>query len=94
VAAMVMIDAVIRLVRGVLGHEESAANDSFSGDHRLLEHAQYTRPREFRGLTVPEVLLGGNHEEIARWRLEQSLLKTSERRADLLNQEKNDTIER
>jgi tRNA (guanine37-N1)-methyltransferase len=94
VAAMVVIDAVIRLVPGVLGHEESAANDSFSGDHRLLEHAQYTRPREFRGLTVPEVLLGGNHEEIARWRLEQSLLKTSERRADLLNKETNDTIER
>ena len=84
VAAMVVIDAVIRLVPGVLGDEESAANDSFSGDKRLLEHAQYTRPREFRGLTVPEVLLGGNHEEIARWRLEQSLEKTAERRADLL----------
>jgi tRNA (guanine37-N1)-methyltransferase len=94
VAAMVVIDAVIRLVPGVLGHEESAANDSFSGDNRLLEHAQYTRPREFRGLTVPEVLLGGNHEEIARWRLEQSLQKTSERRADLLDNETNDTIER
>ena len=72
VAAMVVIDAVIRLVPGVLGDEESAANDSFSGTERLLEHAQYTRPREFRGLTVPEVLLSGNHEEIARWRLEQS----------------------
>jgi tRNA (guanine37-N1)-methyltransferase len=84
VAAMVVIDAVIRLVPGVLGHEESAGNDSFSGSNRLLEHAQYTRPREFRGLTVPEVLLGGNHEEIARWRLEQSLQQTAERRADLL----------
>jgi tRNA (guanine37-N1)-methyltransferase len=94
VAAMVVIDAVIRLVPGVLGHEESAANDSFSGDNRLLEHAQYTRPREFRGLTVPEVLLGGNHEEIVRWRLEQSLQKTSDRRADLLDNETNDTIER
>jgi tRNA (guanine37-N1)-methyltransferase len=81
VAAMVVIDAVIRLVPGVLGHEESAANDSFSGTDRLLEHAQYTRPREFRGLTVPDVLLGGNHEEIARWRLEQSREKTAERRA-------------
>jgi len=78
----------------VLGHEESAANDSFSGDNRLLEHAQYTRPREFRGLTVPEVLLGGNHEEIARWRLEQSLQKTTERRADLLDQETNDAKKR
>jgi tRNA (guanine37-N1)-methyltransferase len=55
-----------------------------------LEHAQYTRPREFRGLTVPEVLLGGNHEEIGCWRLEQSLQKTSERRADLLDNETND----
>jgi tRNA (guanine37-N1)-methyltransferase len=82
VAAMVVIDAVIRLVPGVLGHEESAANDSFSGTDRLLEHAQYTRPREFRGLTVPDVLLGGNHEEIARWRLEQSRQKTTERNAE------------
>jgi tRNA (guanine37-N1)-methyltransferase len=81
VAAMVVIDAVIRLVPGVLGHEESAANDSFSGTDRLLEHAQYTRPREFRGLTVPDILLGGNHEEIARWRLEQSRQKTAERNA-------------
>ncbi len=81
VAAMVVIDAVIRLVPNVLGHEESAANDSFSGTDRLLEHAQYTRPREFRGLTVPDVLLGGNHEEIARWRVEQSRQKTAERLA-------------
>lgn len=94
VAAMVVIDVVIRLVPGVLGHDESAANDSFSGDNRLLEHAQYTRPREFRGLTVPEILLGGNHEEIARWRLEQSLLKTTERRADLLDNETNDAKKR
>jgi tRNA (guanine37-N1)-methyltransferase len=94
VAAMVVIDAVIRLVPGVLGHEESAANDSFSGENRLLEHAQYTRPREFRGLPVPEILLGGNHEEIARWRLEQSLQKTNERRADLLDQETNDAKKR
>jgi tRNA (guanine37-N1)-methyltransferase len=81
VAAMVVIDAVIRLVPDVLGHEESAANDSFSGTDRLLEHAQYTRPREFRGLSVPDVLLGGNHVEIARWRVEQSRQKTAERRA-------------
>jgi tRNA (guanine37-N1)-methyltransferase len=89
VAAMVVIDAVIRLVPEVLGHEESAGNDSFSGTERLLEYAQYTRPREFRGLSVPEVLLGGDHEAIRRWRLEQSRLKTAERRADLLekNQE-------
>ena len=84
VAAMVVIDAVIRLVPGVLGDEQSAADDSFSGDKRLLEFAQFTRPREFRSLTVPDVLLSGNHEQIARWRREQSLKKTTERRADLL----------
>ncbi len=81
VAAMVVIDAVVRLVPGVLGHEESAGNDSFSGAERLLEHAQYTRPREFRGLTVPDVLLGGDHEAIRRWRLDESRRKTAERRA-------------
>ena len=84
VAAMVIIDAVIRLVPNVLGDEQSPWDDSFSGDDRLLEGPQYTRPREYRGLAVPEVLLGGNHEEIVRWRREQSLQKTRERRADLL----------
>lgn len=79
VAAMVVIDAVLRLVPGVLGDERSNKQDSFSGDGRLLEGAQYTRPREFRGLTVPEVLLSGNHPEIARWRHEQSLRRTQER---------------
>jgi tRNA (guanine37-N1)-methyltransferase len=83
VAAMVIIDAVARLVPGVLGDEESNRQDSFSGEDRLLEFAQYTRPREFRGLSVPEVLLGGNHQEIARWREQQSAQKTRERRADL-----------
>ncbi len=80
VAAMVVIDAVVRLVPGVLGDERSPLDDSFSGPGRLLEFAQFTRPREFRGLAVPEVLLGGNHEEIARWRQQQSEQKTSERR--------------
>ncbi len=79
VAAMVVIDAVLRLVPGVLGDERSNKQDSFSGDERLLEGAQYTRPREFRGLTVPEVLLSGNHPEIARWRHEQSLRRTQQR---------------
>jgi len=87
VAAMVIIDAVIRLVPGVLGDEESSQDDSFSGTDRWLEFAQFTRPREFRGLTVPEVLLSGDHAEIARWRKEQSLQKTQERRADLLGPE-------
>jgi tRNA (guanine37-N1)-methyltransferase len=84
VAAMIVIDAVVRLVPGVLGDERSPWDDSFSGRDRLLEFGQFTRPREFRGLTVPEVLLSGNHEEIARWRQEQSLQKTRARRADLL----------
>jgi tRNA (guanine37-N1)-methyltransferase len=83
VAAMVLIDAIARLVPGVLGDEESNRQDSFSGEDRLLEFAQYTRPREYRGLAVPEVLLGGNHEEIARWRKAQSAERTREKRADL-----------
>jgi tRNA (guanine37-N1)-methyltransferase len=84
VAAMVVIDAVVRLVPGVLGDEESNRQDSFSGERRLLEFPQYTRPREYRGLTVPDVLMTGNHPEIAKWRAEQSLARTHERRADLL----------
>lgn len=87
VAAMVVIDAVIRLVPGVLGDEASHREDSFSGEERLLDFAQYTRPREYRGLAVPDVLLSGNHPEIAAWRHEQSLKRTRERRADLLPEE-------
>jgi tRNA (guanine37-N1)-methyltransferase len=86
VAAMVVIDAVARLVPGVLGDEDSNRQDSFSGDPPLLEFAQYTRPREYRGLTVPDVLMTGNHPEIARWREEQKLRRTKERRADLLGE--------
>ncbi|MGE3242787.1 MAG: tRNA (guanosine(37)-N1)-methyltransferase TrmD [Pirellulales bacterium] len=84
VAAMVVIDAVVRLIPGVLGDEESNRQDSFSGDPPLLEFPQYTRPREYRGLEVPEVLLTGNHGEIARWREEQKITRTRDRRADLL----------
>ena len=79
---MVIIDAVARLLPGVLGDQESACEESFS--HGLLEYPQYTRPAEFRGLKVPEVLLSGNHAEIARWRAEQARLRTLERRPDLL----------
>jgi tRNA (guanine37-N1)-methyltransferase len=79
VAAMVLIDSVIRLVPGVLGDEESSQQDSFSGQERLLEFAQYTRPREYRGHEVPEILLSGNHEQIARWREEQSRKRTRQR---------------
>jgi tRNA (guanine37-N1)-methyltransferase len=87
VAAMVVVDAVARLVPGVLGDDESNKQDSFSGEPPLLEFPQYTRPREYRGLEVPEVLMTGNHPEIARWREEQRLTRTKERRADLLDDE-------
>jgi len=80
--AMVVIDCVARLLPGVLGDEFSAEQESFS--QGLLEFPQYTRPAEFRGMKVPEVLLSGNHAEIARWRAEQAVLRTRERRPDLL----------
>ena len=79
VAAMVIVDAVARLVPGVLGDEESSQQDSFSGADRLVEGPQYTRPREFRGLHVPEVLLSGDHRRIAAWRHEQAIAATHRR---------------
>jgi tRNA (guanine37-N1)-methyltransferase len=85
VAAMLVIDAVIRLVPGVLGDERSSSEDSFSfaqGGRHLLEFGQYTRPREYRGHIVPEVLLSGNHQEIARWRMEESVRRTRARRTE------------
>src|SRR5271157_4320005 len=80
--AMVIVDAVARLLPGVLGDDESAHDESFS--HGLLEYPQYTRPAEFRGMKVPDVLVSGNHAEIARWRAEQARLQTEKRRPDLL----------
>lgn len=80
--AMVVIDAVTRLLPGVLGDDESAVDESFS--EGLLEYPQYTRPPEFRGLAVPEVLRSGDHARIARWRREQAILKTARVRPDLL----------
>ena len=82
-AAMVMMDAVSRLVPGVLGNEESAEFESFQDN--LLEHPHYTRPAVFRGRPVPEVLLSGHHANIDRWRRNQSLKRTKERRPDLLD---------
>jgi tRNA (guanine37-N1)-methyltransferase len=76
VAAMVIIDAVVRLIPGVLGDERSNRDDSFTGQGRLLECEQYTRPREFRGLRVPDVLLSGDHQAIARWRQQRRLERT------------------
>jgi tRNA (guanine37-N1)-methyltransferase len=81
-AALVVIDAVARLVPGVIGNEASGREESFAGG--LLEYPQYTRPADFRGHTVPEVLRGGDHARIARWRRAQALRRTLERRPDLL----------
>ena len=81
-AAVVVIDAVVRLLPGALGNETSATNESFS--ERRLGHPQYTRPTEFSGMSVPDVLLTGNHGEIARWRREAALRKTERNRPDLL----------
>jgi tRNA (guanine37-N1)-methyltransferase len=80
--AMLMIDAVTRLLPGALGDDESAADESFS--HGRLEYPHYTRPAEFRGMKVPEILLSGHHAEIGRWRKEQAELRTKQRRPDLL----------
>ena len=80
--AMVVIDAVVRLLPGALGDDASSDDESFS--HGLLEYPQYTRPAEFNGMKVPEVLLSGNHAEIKKWRREQAKLRTKKRRPDLL----------
>lgn len=82
IPALALIDGLIRLLPGALGNEQSAQTESFS--EGLLEHPHYTRPPEFRGLKVPDVLLSGNHARIAQWRREQSLSRTRARRPDLL----------
>jgi tRNA (guanine37-N1)-methyltransferase len=87
--AMLLIDAVVRLLPGVLGHEESAAQDSFAptglGGERLLDCPHYTRPRDWMGMRVPDVLISGDHGKVAAWRDEQRLERTKARRPDLLN---------
>jgi tRNA (guanine37-N1)-methyltransferase len=85
-AALVVTDAIVRLLPGVLGDAESAQQDSF-GDAKLLDHPHYTRPEEYNGWSVPEVLLSGNHAAIAKWRLERAKELTRERRPDLLGDE-------
>ncbi len=82
-AAMVLIDAVVRLLPGALGDEMSAVDESFTSG--LLEYPQYTRPREFRGMEAPEILLSGDHGRIAAWRRQQAIERTRERRPDLLD---------
>ena len=84
VAAMAVIESVIRLIPGVLGDADSARFDSFSSGNRILEEPQYTRPREYRGLEVPEILLSGDHGRVDKWRAEQRILRTRQRRPDLL----------
>jgi tRNA (guanine37-N1)-methyltransferase len=80
-AAMVVVDAVVRLLPGALGAQDGAADESFADG--LLEYPQFTKPREYRGMTVPDILLSGNHAAIAKWRLEQRKVRTKERRPDL-----------
>ncbi len=87
VPAMLLIDTVIRMIPNVLGDETSSRYESFARSG-LLENPQYTRPPEFRGMTVPEVLLSGNHQEIARWQAEQSRRRTAELRGDLLEKQR------
>lgn len=84
--AMILVDSISRLINGVLGDADSCKRDSFYNG--LLEHPHYTRPREFRGLKVPDVLLSGNHQKIERWRKKESLKRTYERRKDLLEAKK------
>jgi tRNA (guanine37-N1)-methyltransferase len=84
IAAVILVDATVRLLPGVLGHELSAGDDSFS--RGLLEAPHYTRPAEFRGWKVPDILLSGNHAEIEKWRKEQALRRTRENRPDLLDE--------
>jgi tRNA (guanine37-N1)-methyltransferase len=84
IAAVILVDAIVRLLPGVLGHEQSAADDSFSKG--LLETPQYTRPAEFHGWKVPDILLSGNHAEIAAWRKEQARKRTKQNRPDLLGE--------
>ncbi len=91
VPAMIVVDAVVRLLPGVLGDAESAVQDSFT--ENLLDHPHYTRPEIFRGMRVPEVLLSGNHQRIAEWRREQALKRTKKRRPDILEEAKKDESE-
>ena len=83
IPAMLIVDAVTRLLPGVLGKEESLVHESFEGD--LLEGPQYTRPADFRGIKVPDVLLSGNHQAVEKWRIDKALAKTKKVRPDLLD---------
>ena len=84
IAAAVVVDAIVRLLPGVLGDEQSVVQESF-GESGLLDHPHYTRPAEFRGMKVPDILLSGDHAKVAKWRQEQALDRTRANRPDLLN---------
>ncbi len=84
IPAMVLVDSVVRLLPGVLAHENATSDETFSGNQRILEYPQYTRPETFKRKRVPAVLLSGNHELIAQWRAEAARKKTKKRRPDLL----------
>ncbi len=86
IAAAVVVDAIVRLLPGVLGDEQSAVQESF-GESGLLDHPHYTRPAEFRGMKVPDILLSGDHAKVAKWRAEQALNRTSTNRPDLLKRD-------
>lgn len=90
IPAMVIIDTIVRLIPGVLGGKDSLKDESFV--NRILEYPQYTRPVEFRGMEVPEVLKSGNHRKIEEWRMEKAMMRTQERRPDLLDKKQNKTI--
>jgi tRNA (guanine37-N1)-methyltransferase len=89
IPALAVVDAVVRLLPGVVGHPDATASESFQGE--LLDHPQYTRPRDFRGLLVPEVLFSGNHAEIAAWRRQQAARRTQESRPDLLRKQRGES---
>jgi tRNA (guanine37-N1)-methyltransferase len=84
-AALAIVDAAARFIPGVLGNDASAGNESFAGEGGLLEHPHYTRPPDYRGMQVPEVLLSGDHRRIERWRRREALRVTRERRPDLFS---------
>ncbi len=86
IAVMTMLDAILRLIPGFLGDEDSAATDSFAGEKKLLSAPDYTRPREFMGKAVPDVLASGDHKKIAEWKHRESLRLTMERRTELISQ--------
>ena len=86
---MILLDAIVRLLPGVMGNDQSGAHESF--ETGLLEHPHYTRPQEWEGMTIPEILTSGNHRKVAEWQLEQAEKLTRERRPDMLGDRKKES---